>query len=383
MGNRYKSKTKSDLIKYNKYKNSKKNSLVDFHTHSCGSTDAMYDIPFILDRAKNNGVEYIAITDHNSMVETRKYLNKNQRPLNLAKHNFDGVNLVPGIEITCRLDDVKNYKGNSTKIHMLVYSPLFSKGTPLSRLIDIKHRNDISVDFGLLINIARKEGIFINENEVRDYIVNKRKEVEGFSSLGVKDVLEFFQIKGYDFAKNYHSAYDYIQDIPRAERLNVSAYDLMQVAHASGGICVLAHPSVNLERTKHKKLAIETLLDYGIDGFEMTCPSTDKSTNDLIKSSCERIRSRNKILFTGGSDMHLYSSHIDVGRIGRNYLYKSQQKDFVTAIDSLNEIRKQKDLTNRYYRLITHDEISQIIKKYEESEKKNNIFDQEPTLFMG
>ena len=101
--------------------NSEKDTgLSDFHVHSQGSSDGKHDISQLISRANQFGVKYLSITDHNNFNETLKLLNHFNANLKLAMHDIKGLKFVPGVEVTCRVNDVKNYKGNDLKVHLLI-----------------------------------------------------------------------------------------------------------------------------------------------------------------------------------------------------------------------------------------------------------------------
>ena len=353
-------------------KSSNNNVLVDFHVHSIGSSDGYHDIPTLLHRAKKFNVDTISITDHNNFNETIKLLNQSSRDLSLAIHDMEGVNFVPGVEVTCRVDDVKNFKGNTLKVHLLILAPQLTDNSYLVKLMKIKHGNDLAVDFGLLFNIAKMKGIHIEQDSVRDYIIRKRESSDsGFSSFGKDDVMDYFRKQKVSIAKS-NSKYEQLFDsIPRAERLNLSALDVINIAHASGGICVMAHPKVNLQRTNNKKDAVESLLEYGIDGFELMSSTMDNDTFGLITNSCQRFNSKNKILYTGGSDFHIYSESSKIGRFaGMPITYKSQEP-VLKELKILNKARAHKSLTHRNYKFSLKSELDDTISKY--SQKAHEI----------
>jgi len=346
--------------------------LADFHVHSVGSADGYHEIGTLVNRAKNFNIDYLSITDHNNFNETLKFLNREQSDLRLAMHDVDGVNFVPGVEITCRVEDVKNFKGNDLKIHLLVYSPLLTENSPLVKLMDIKHGNDLAVDFGMLLNIAKLKGIQLDMQSVRDFIIHKRQHGDsGFSSFGKDDVMEYFKKEKITVAKSMRK-YDRLFDsIPRAERLNLSASDVIDIVHASGGICVMAHPKLHLNRTSNRRGAVESLLEYGIDGFELMSTSMDNDTFGIITSICDRFPLKNPIIYTGGSDFHVYSEYSKMGRFGGLPLTIKSQEGLIKEIHTLNKARSQKSTTHRKYRQVLKSDIDDMIARY--SDKAHQI----------
>ena len=355
-----------------KGRDDKHERLVDFHVHSVGSSDGIHDISTLVSRAKNFEVDYISVTDHNSFNETVKYLNANHADLKLAIHDMDGINFIPGVEITCRVGDVKNYKGNDLKVHLLVYSPILTENSYLMKLMKIKHGNDLAVDFGMLLNIAKLKGIQLDPDSIRDFMIRQRLHGDsGFSSFGQDEVMAYFKKQKINIAKSARAFSNMFDTIPRAERLNLSAEDVISLAHASGGMCVMAHPKVHLQRTNNRQDAVDSLLEYGIDGFELMTPSMDNDTFTLITRECSRFNSRNTLLYTGGSDFHIYGDHSKIGRFGDLPITAKSQDPVIKELQTLNKARKQECLTHRDYKMLLTSEMDYIIQKY--SEKAHEI----------
>ena len=361
------------------FQQGKDDRLVDFHVHSRGSADGLHSIARLLYRAKTFNIDYMSITDHNNFNEVRRFLNEADADMRLAMHDFDGVNIVPGVEITCRVDDVKNLKGNDLKVHLLVYSPILTDDSPLVQLMKIKHGNDLAVDFGTLLNIAKIKGIQIDSEEVRKFVINERATSNpGFSSFGKEDVMNYFLSKHINIAKSQREYTRFFESIPRAERLNLSAEDVINIAHSSGGIVVMAHPKVHLNRTNNKQEAVDSLLEYGIDGFELMTPSMDNDTFTLITRECSRFKSGNPILYTGGSDFHVYSEHSKLGRFGDLPITAKSQQSVIKELNILNKVRQQDCITHRNYKMPLKSDLDATIDKYsQKAHEINEIYSEE------
>lgn len=359
--------------------------VADFHVHSNGSSDGYHDVSKLLGRAKHFNIDYISITDHNNFNETLKLLYSREADLRLAMHDIDGVNFVPGVEITCRVNDVKNFKGNDLKVHLLVYAPTLTENSYLRKLMKIKHGNDLAVDFGLLINIAKVKGIQLDQDSIRDFVISKRKHGDsGFSSFGKDDVIDYFKKEKINICKSARAFTNLFDTLPRAERLNLSAEDVINLAHASGGICVMAHPKIHLNRTNNRKEAIDSLLEYGIDGFELMTNSMDSETFSLITGECNRFNSKNNILYTGGSDFHVYSEHSKLGRFGEDYpITLKSQEPVIKELKLLSKAREQKALTHRSYKMPIQSDLDGVVKKYSDKAHEINEFYTEAQKAVG
>lgn len=119
----------------------KKKLRADFHIHSSYSFDGVLPPKQIVNYAINQNAKWIAITDHNNLEGVRdlwdscaKDVSKNfgikyyKKDLyNCPYIGYKGVNIVSGLEATCRISAVENKKGNSSKIHLLVYGADINK----------------------------------------------------------------------------------------------------------------------------------------------------------------------------------------------------------------------------------------------------------------
>lgn len=88
--------------------------------------------------------------------------------------------------------------------------------------------------------------------------------------------------------------------------------EVIDLIHNDGGICICAHPFVNIKKNND---SIQQLIDSGIDGFEAYCSYHDRDVSNFYHQKCID----NNLLFTCGSDFHgstkpninLYDHHYD------------------------------------------------------------------------
>lgn len=334
---------------------------VDGHCHTTGS-DGSCTIEELLQEAKRKGLKYLAITDHNHLAHLAQFLVKNGRPLDQAIYDFDGVKLIPGVEVTCRIKNAKNFKGNTCKVHLVVLAPDLRPNTPLVRLIDAKHKNDIACDYGNLISILKLKEIEMDESleqKVRSFMDCKKRKYPGFSSLDRESTYEFLMSEFPGLVrsrKDYAKLYD---KIPKASRMNITTDDLIKIAHASGGITILAHPKSSItRRTNDPETAYKELIREGIDGFEIMCFGTDHDTNNTIRSVAGSL-GREGLLWSGGSDSHGYGREIGVVReipiLEENFrpLYKciegKQQQREVESVQYPDDEKEDIEKKLKYY----------------------------------
>lgn len=349
---------------------------VDGHCHTTGS-DGSYTIAALIAKAKENGLKYLAITDHNHLAHLAQFLVKNGRPLDQAIYDFDGVKLIPGVEVTCRIKNTKNLKGNTCKVHIVVLAPDLRPNTPLVRLINAKHKNDIACDYGTLISILKAKGIEMDESmeeKVRRFMDYKKRQYPGFSSLDRESTYEFLMSEGLVRSrKDYAKLYDKVH---KASRMNITTADLIKIVHASGGIAILAHPKSSItRRTNDPETAYEALINDGIDGFETQCYGTDFDTNRTIEGVARRMGCEN-LLCSGGSDCHGPSREVGMAK-GNPIL----EDNFRPLYERIEEKQRQREVSPVEYPDYEKADIEKILKYYEWWQQNGFAFNGDLPLF--
>lgn len=353
--------------------------LADFHMHSTGSTDGSIVIDDLIEKSKAKGLQTVSVTDHNTMNNVIDYMKRKNLDMSQAIQNVDGVDFVPGVEVTCRIDDVKNLKGNTAKIHMLVYAPDLRTQNLFLKLLDVKRENDIAYDFGDIIQVAKLHGIELKESLIRREIQHLQK-VKGSSDFSKQDIWKFFDYHYPNTIANNKRLYKELDNVIKVERMNLSALDVIKLAHSVGALCIMAHPQTNLDRVKDQKSAISTLVEYGIDGFELISKGMARETSDLIKYVCKDMEPKNEMLFTGGSDVHA-----SIRRIGYSMgkpIDEESQAVVIKNLKLINKAREQGALTHRVYKSVPQFELQDIVNKYQKFANENKIMEGGLPIFM-
>lgn len=384
-------KTIGDIVK-------KKNPTVDLHTHSTGS-DGIYQINFLVWMAKKLGLDALAVTDHNTTDAIVKYLKENGKSLNTACFKADNTFFIPGVEVTCRVSEVLNKKGNSTKVHILLYGCDWSEDSPISRLLKIKAENDRLVDLGKLDHVLSKVGMdeVVSDRIIKDFVNKKRAKIDGYNTLSNDDIAEFFMYLGSltekemgalglpnskveEVQKGLSSAGLLIKsnkglnalnrklqtiyaDYPNVQRLNLEAEDVIKLAHASGGIAVFAHPWSNMPRTIHKNKLVSSLLDYGLDGFEIGMENNTTEV-EIIKSEISRAGKDEDIYYTAGSDTHNFNKGVTLGQTGKGKTITVSKPEFRRVFEWLDEKQRLIDSGEETKSEIPPEVVEEVLTQY-------------------
>lgn len=248
----------------------------DLHNHSFLSDGAL-SIEDIVKYSKKVGLDYVSITDHDTLAGTMKAYTLGEKI---------GVSVIPGVEIS-----TKDYNTNRS-VHMLCYFPkdYFKLQTFLNKIL-INREN------------AKRE---MTEMLMKEYPLTM-EHVEKYSSKSESmyetHIMQALADLGYtnivigDFYKQLlskHGKY-YVQiKYP-------SVYEALDVIKEVGGIAVMAHPgqfdSIELlEELAKKKL---------IQGVEYNHPRN----SDIVKTQIKEIAEKYDLIMTGGTDFHGYYSN--------------------------------------------------------------------------
>ena len=241
------------------------NRPFDLHLHSRFS-DGTDDPRDIVRAAKEAGLEFIALTDHDTMMGV---------PEALAAGREFGLPVISGIEFDTKFPCL---------LHMLGYGMDPEHPTLKRALLEAERgrnlRNEAILDrLAAMGKDARpfmkaKEGTVTRLNIaialVEGGLAESRKEV--FTTLIGKNCPAF---------------------VEPSHRLTPE--DTIALSHEAGGIAVLAHPGKfdNFDE-------IEKYIALGLDGIEVWSPFNTPEQTEMLTALCKK----KKLLLTGGSNFH-------------------------------------------------------------------------------
>lgn len=256
--------------------------MIDLHTHSTVSdgTDDPAAIPAL---AAASGCSAVALTDHDRLDGI---------PAATRRASELGVRLVPGCEISCP---------HSGTLHLLVYfvepgdGPLQDELVRLQRVRDDRNR--------LMADRLRELGLPVTYEEI--------EEEAGGMGAGRPHAAAVLVRKG--LAASVNDAFDRYLAKGRAgyiekERLAVDA--AVELARASGGVAVLAHPlSLGLSPAA-LDAAVGELAAAGVSGIE----AFYGRYSPVDRAGLVDLAATHGLVATGGSDYHgTYKPDLRVG----------------------------------------------------------------------
>lgn len=257
----------------------------DLHCHTTLS-DGSLGIEEVIAQAKRMGLDFLAITDHDTLSSSSRAQILGERY---------GVRVIPAVELSAW------DKKRDQKVHILCYAP--QKPDRLEGLC-LKSRT-IRTECAKDMIAKVLERYPIPADAVSHY-------TKGSKSIFKQHIMRALVNYGYA-TELYGSVNDKLFSYPKGECLVTREYPdvnfVLDLIHSSKGVAVLAHPCKfgNLELMKELHEAGK--LD-GVEVYHYSAPPTEQKK---LLEFCEK----NDLIITGGSDFHgLYNETIT--HIGSN-----------------------------------------------------------------
>ncbi|ATW50381.1 PHP domain-containing protein [Streptomyces peucetius] len=246
---------------------------IDLHTHSTASDGT--DTPAELVRnAAVAGLDVVALTDHDT---TRGHAEA-------AAAVPEGVTLVTGAELSCRLDGVG--------LHMLAY--LFDAEEPeLLRERELV-RDDRVPRARAMVGKLQELGVPVEWELVA--------RIAGDGSVGRPHIAEALVELGVVASVSDAFTPQWLADGGRAyvEKHELDPFTAVRLVKAAGGVTVFAHPLAVKRGRVVPEAAIAELAACGLDGIEVDHMDHDEATRARLRSLAADLG----LLTTGSSDYH-------------------------------------------------------------------------------
>ena len=239
----------------------------DLHMHTYYSDG--YNTPErLIDKAKNQGIKILSITDHdsvNAIGQAAEYAKK------------FGMEVIPGVEISTDIRD--------TEVHILGYFV-----DPDNK--DLEHYLNFFREerYKRAIRMVNKLNILGLAITIEDVLVFAKD-----SAIGRPHIAQALLAKGQ--VKSFFEAfYKYIGNhAPAYERkVHLSPQSAFKIISDAGGLSFIAHPG------NMPEILIKELIDAGVDGIEVIHPSHSPDQVKFYRG----IVNEYFLLESGGSDFH-------------------------------------------------------------------------------
>lgn len=235
----------------------------DLHSHTIYSDGAL-SVDELLDRAIQNKVDILAITDHDCVDGSKE-----------AFYTKKNIKVIYGVELST--------DRNNESVHVLGYFKQPLEEGSLLKNLEAQRKNRNKRAYKMLELLEEHFRIKLNP----DFI-------EKVSSVTRGTIADEIIKQGYNYSKK--DIFQYMLGdgckayIPSTK---MSTEYGIKLIHENGGIAVLAHPCLL------KKNNVYDIIKLGIDGLEGRYPSKFNKESDY------RIFTKNNnLLFTAGSDFH-------------------------------------------------------------------------------
>lgn len=243
----------------------------DLHCHTKIS-DGSVGIEELIAMAKRRGLSAISVTDHDTTAGATRavIIGKRQQ-----------IHVIHGVELSTR--DTK--RGN--KIHLLCYD------------CDIPDRLE-----GLCRRIGdsrKKVAMAMVRKVLRYYPIAPEMIVKcatGSTNIYKQHIMHALMDAGYAdsiFGELYDKLFAPGQGSALVEPEYPDFHEVLDLIHSSGGIAVMAHPTLY-----NGEASLEELVSLGLDGIEVWHPV---HSEEDVKRLTEFAK-QNNLLMTGGSDFH-------------------------------------------------------------------------------
>ena len=283
----------------------------DLHLHTTAS-DGTDSIEQRLEQASNQGLDGIAITDHDTI---------NQELEKRTKIADNGVELISGAEVKCEI--------NNTGIEILGYF-IDPKGEEIHRMFDRLENFRRARMEEMIYRLDGDLNIKLSYEDVKETANGPIGRPHLAKTLAEEGVVETTNQAFNDFIGESSSYY--------VETEKLEAKEVISKIHANGGVTSLAHPGRDLNKENADEI-INELIDEGLDAIEVPYTYQDKiekgyNINFGVKHA-KKLADKYNLLMTGGSDCHgSQTDKYNIGKINLRYEHVEKLRDLADQYQS-------------------------------------------------
>ncbi|MFC7219843.1 PHP domain-containing protein [Streptomyces polyrhachis] len=255
---------------------------IDLHAHSTASDGT--DSPAELVRAAARaGLDVVALTDHDTTAGYREAIEALPA----------GMTLVPGAELSCRLDGVG--------VHMLAYlfdpaEPEFARERDLVREDRVRRAEAMTgklVELGAGITWERVREIAAGGAVGRPHVASALLEAGVIGSIDEAFGREWLGSGGRAYVAKHE----------------LDPFEAVRLVKAAGGVSVLAHPRAVKRGRVLPESAVAELAAAGLDGVEVDHMDHDPAARAGLRGLAAELG----LLTTGSSDYHGTRKKVGLG----------------------------------------------------------------------
>ena len=244
---------------------------IDFHTHTHYS-DGIGTPEDNIKLARFNGLDYIAITDHDNMAGVAEAIEAGKKW---------GIHVIPGIEISTEDYHILGLNINPADKEFIRKSAEFQRRVCASR-----------------VELLAEQGIPITMEKVERANPDARLgKMNIFYTIAQDAECQRYFFKNDIYSLSYDGYSELLKKSKRAvsdKETEVSPTKAIDFIHEAGGIAIIAHPFKDIENLEE----LDVLIDQGLDGLEIQ-PNFNGQNEQCRKYALEH-----NLLVTYGSDWH-------------------------------------------------------------------------------
>ena len=263
---------------------------VDLHTHSVYSDGSQEPLQ-VLNEAKKNNVNILAITDHDNIEGSKELIFQSPKD----------IYLYSGVEWTANVS-----KG---RMHILGYNIDLDNENLNKRLKDMREASIYNIM--LYIELLKKDFNIYIPQERTEWLLNLK------GNIGRPQLSLILIEMGY--CKTVQEAFDkYLISVfekVRAIKKGLTKEEAVSLIVESGGIATLAHPGTLKLQPEELKKELQYLKELGLRGIEVFHSNTPQEMREFYL----KLAKDYNLLISGGTDYHGHEikPDIDIG-YGRN-----------------------------------------------------------------
>jgi len=247
--------------------------MIDLHAHTSAS-DGTLSPKELVNLAKSEGIEAIAITDHDTIEGVSEALEAGEK---------NGIEVIPGVEIS-----IDHQPGSMHVLGLFVD-------------IESKKLNEYLTDLQASRS-SRNPRIIEKLNEVGLSITMEQvREISGGGQVGRPHIASALLKNGH--VSSIQQAFDkYLKKGALAyyERRRLSREKAVDMIHGAGGLVILAHPgTLGVNRISFNNLMSE-LKEVGFDGIEVFYNNHSQVDEDRLMKIVDEFG----FIISGGTDFH-------------------------------------------------------------------------------
>ena len=247
--------------------------ITDLHAHSTAS-DGQYAPAQLVRRAKDRGVEVLALTDHDTVDGIAEAASAGQEL---------GIKVLPGVELSAR---------EHSNFHILGYC--YDPEHPALRQLCEEQRANRVKREKMILDFLCTERVKLSMDDV--------ELCAGGKVIGRPHFAQAMVQRGY--VKTRQEAFELYLDTPKfwekVPRLEADAKSCVEAIKVSGGKVSLVHPYQMKLSDQELEELVRKLTDWGLDAIECYYPKYTPKQQALYLKMAEKFG----LHITGGSDFH-------------------------------------------------------------------------------